>query len=273
MKRTLKFSILFVLMALVGSVLFAACSQAAPQPAAANPQAPAEVATTAVPPTAALPPTTAPTPIPSASATSIPPTPTAVPPTATVPPTAVPTLGFAADSITAWCMPPQIPVGQLDAALGNPMNPPANALVGSIVDGTFQVRDLPASGCVFTYTFNQPAPSGLKLQIYDQSNSAAWLTVDLLPVSGKPETVAAVIKHTMLVAPPWWDVNYRFAVVDVNGSELRRDTIGMHRWVVNYCWNGRKPFNVYNPRCTLQQDLHPSDPGYGTPFPTAKPKD
>ncbi len=267
MNRTIKFSILLALIALIGSVLVAACSQAAPQPAAAATQLPA------LPTAAALLPTAAPTAAPTE--TSIPATATAAPtlaPTNTTAPTAVPTLGLTQDSLAAWCLPANTSSDQVALASSDPLNPPADAQVGQMVNGAFEVRNLPASGCVFTYTFNQTAPSGLKLEIYDQSNSGPWLIADLQPVDGKPETVEVLLRHSMIIAPPWWDVNYRFSLVDANGTELRQDVVGMHRWTVEYCWNGRKP-NVNTLRCPLQQDLHPWDPSYRTPFPTPKPKD
>ncbi len=269
MNRSIKTGTLFTLMTLACSVLVTACVQTTPQPVAANTQPPAPIAT-AVPSTATLPPTAVP---PTETAVAPTATPTTAPPTATTAPTALPTLALAQDGVSAWCLRPDTQAEQIRTAFNDPLNPPANALVGQAVDGAFEVRNLPASGCMFDFTFNQPAPEGLKLQVFDQSNSGPWLTRDLQPVTGQPETVTVALTHSMIVAPPWWDVNYRFSIVDSEGNELWKDTIGMHRWNIDYCWNGRKPFNVNNPRCTLVQDLHPSDPGYGTPYPTAKPKE
>ncbi len=273
MNRSMNRLILLALMALIGSALVAACSPAAPQPAVVDTQpitaAPAD--------TAAAPPTAAPTLAPSATLvastpTAVPPAPTDMPPTAAAIPTEVVALGLVQDGIAAWCLPPDATAGQVQASLNDPTTPPVNALVGQVSNGALEVRDLPASSCVFTYTFNQPVPADLKLQIYDQSSSGPWLTTALQPVSGKPEMAMVMLKHTMIVAPPLWDVNYRFSVVDSTGNELNQMAVGIHRWNVEACWNGRKP-NVNTLRCPLAQDPHPWDPWYGTPFPTAKPKE
>ncbi len=268
MNRSFKISLLLTGILLTCSMLVAACSPTGAAPAAANTQPPAPT-NTAVQNTATLPPTA--TAVPAVSTATA--APTDIPPTATNAPTAAPALALAQDGLSAWCLQPDTPIEQITAQISDPLNPPAGALLGKTVAGTFEIRNLPSSGCVFTFKFNQPAPAGLKLQVYDQSSSGPWLTTDLQPISGQPDTLMVALRHSMIVAPTWWDVNYRFSIVNASGEELWGDTIGMHRWNIDYCWNGRKPRDVNNPRCPLVQDLHPSDPGYGTPVPTAKPEE
>lgn len=112
----------------------------------------------------------------------------------------------------------------------------------------------------------------MTLQVYEERAQKPWLTADLAPLEGKPETLAATLRHTYIAAPPLWDVSYQFVVADASGKELRRDQVNLHRWKPALCWNGRLP-NVLTLRCPLPQDLHPWDPSYGTPIPTFPPED
>jgi hypothetical protein len=214
--------------------------------------------TQAAPAAPTLPPTFTPTPL--SSPTSAPEA-TATP---TPAPTQPPALAPAAENgLAAWCL----PEGYALSYASDPFAPPADARIGAIEKGALEIHNLPVSACVIIYTFNQPAPAGLKLQIFDQLNKQPWWTADLLPVKDKPESVAAVLRHTYIVAPPVWGVSYTFAVVDAAGKEVRRDPVNLHRWTPKLCWNGQPP-NVLTLRCPLPQDLHPWDPSYGTPIPT-----
>jgi hypothetical protein len=172
------------------------------------------------------------------------------------------------DSLSAWC----IQEGVALSYISDPLKPLDNVRTGTIVNGALEVRNLPAGACVFIYSFNQPAPQGLKLQVFDSLNKEPWLTADLTPVQGQPQSAAVTLTHSYIVAPPAWEIHYQFALIDANGTELRRDPVNLHRWEPAICWNGQKP-NVFTLRCPLQQDLHPWDPSYRTPFPTAVPED
>ena len=246
-------------------LLSSACSQATPQPTAVPPAQP--TATIAPPP--------------AATATLAPPTVTSAPaftdtPAATLTATATPTPepsatltplpALAVSSISGWCLPEQTSL----AATKDPLNPPTEARLAQVAANALEVHNLPASACVFVYTFNQAAPAGLKLQVYESSGSGPWLTADLAPVDGSPQSAAVTLRHTYIVAPPFWNVSYQFSVVNAQGQELRREPVNLHRWVPKLCWNGRPP-NVYTLRCPLPQDLHPWDPSYRTPMPTFAP--
>lgn len=188
--------------------------------------------------------------------------------TATAPAAGTPVPSGAGAGISGWCLPE-------DALLkdtADPLNPPAYARIGAIVDGSLQIGNLPAFACVFVYTFDGPAEAGLKLQVYENRAQTPWLTADLAPVEGAPESVAVVLRHSYIVAPPLWKVHYQFAVVDSAGTELRRDGVQLNRWTPTLCWNGQPP-NPLTLRCPLAQDLHPWDPSYGTPIPTFPPEE
>lgn len=240
-----------------------ACSSAAPIQATISPtQAPA--AETPMPPAEpTLPPTAEPAQ----------PTETAVvEPTATTEPvqaeaTATPAApeALSADAIQGWCLPEDATM----AMMTDPLNPPASARVGEQGVDALEIRNLPAFACVFSYKLNGPAPDSLQLQVFEARAAKPWLTEALAPVEGSPNTVSALLRHSYIIAPPMWDWSYTFALVDAStGTELRRDTVNMHRWEPALCWNQRKP-NIRTGLCPLPQDQHPWDPWYGKPMPTA----
>jgi len=172
------------------------------------------------------------------------------------------------NGLSAWCLPENEPLSLTE----DPASPPASARRGEIVGGALEIRNLPVSACVFVYTFNQPPPDDLKLEIYEHNQKTPWWTAALQPAAGTLNAAAAVLRHTYIIAPPLWDVSFEFAVRDSAGNELRRDTVNLHRWTPELCWNGRYP-NPITLRCPLPLDLHPWDAGYGTPIPTFPPEE
>lgn len=245
------------------TVWTAACASVATLPATPAPAQPPTLPAEPTPapthtPTEAPPPT--PTPAPTATATTA--------PTATQPPTATPA-PLAAEAVQGWCLPEDATL----AMIGSPLDPAAGARIGALENGALEIRNLPALACVFSYTLNNPAPEGLQLQVFEARAAEPWLTAQLAPVEGSPNIVAATLRHTYIIAPPRWDWSYTFALVDsATGTELRRDTVNMHRWEPELCWNQRKP-NVITGLCPLPQDQHPWDPWYGKPMPTGEPEE
>jgi hypothetical protein len=167
------------------------------------------------------------------------------------------------DGLSAWCLPP----GMLTTQYQDPAAPPQNAVLGAVTEAGFDVSNLPHTACTFIYKFNQAVQPGMKLQVYELNQKAAWLTADLVPVESVPDSAAAQLTHTYIIQPPLWDVSYEFVVVDAAGAEILRDQVNLHRWKPELCWNGQLP-NINTLRCPLMQDLHPWDPSYRTPFPT-----
>lgn len=222
---------------------------------------------TSVPPTAAQEIVPSATPLPSATATQpSPPTATAIPPTQTPEPTETPALAIVGEGLSGWCL----PENTLLSAAENPLAPAETAELSAMVNGALEIRNMPWSACVFTYTFNQAAPDGLKLEVYEVGAQAPWLTSDLKPVGDKPEMVSTVLTHTYITAPPFWQISYEFALKDGNGQEIARTPVNLYRWQPPLCFNGQPP-NVHTLRCPLWQDLHPWDPGYGEILPTFTP--
>jgi hypothetical protein len=224
-----------------------ACSSPAAAPAAEDTAAPAA--------TAELP-----------TATASPQPPTATPaPTATQAPTATPSATPVTPSFSAWCLPKEVlvPAGSME----QPWLMPEGALAATEVDGNLQLT-VPDRFCTVVYTFSQPLPTGAMLKIYD-NNAVSWLEAELKPVEGDPNSAYAVLDHSYIVDPPYWQISYRFAVQSPDGQELRSDTLVFDKgWRPDLCWNGALP-NPVTLRCIKQEDLHPWDIGYKTVFPTA----
>jgi hypothetical protein len=257
-KRQLTF-VLSILLAFI--LVSVSCTQAAVSTPTAAPIQTELPQPTDLPPTQP-PPTQAPT----QTATSLPTSTSTATPSPSATDTPVPSLGVTEKGISAWCLPEH---GVFAADL-DPAQPPTDASIAEWTGAALEVRNLPSNGCVIVYEFNQPAPAGLTLEVSDKSGSKPFLTADLVP-SASANIAYALLRHTMLIAPPAWNLSFTFVVKTSAGVELRNDPVNIHRWVPKLCWNGRPP-NVFTLRCPLAQDLHPWDPSYGTPMPTSPPE-
>jgi len=244
---------------MVSSFLLTGCSQATTPVAT-------EIST--MPPAAALPTDTqAPTLAPTTPTVENTPTLTMTPsPEPTLTATPVPTLGFTDTAISAWCLPENTSL----TALLDPLSPPDSAKIGTFSEGVLQFDNLPVGACVVVYHMNMAAPSGLQLNINNNTLTNPWLSIELKPVESDPTSVYAQLTHSYIITPPYWNISYQFSVTDNSGTELRRDQVDLHRWKPKLCWNGRLP-NVFTLTCPLKQDLHPWDAGYLTPIPTDEP--
>ena len=240
-------------------VLLAGCgSAAAPAPATATSPAPAE-------PTSVSTNTLAPTPTSPPTATAVPPTATPVPPTDTPLPTATPALAVVPDQLSAYCLPEDM------LPPTDPANPPANARQGQFSESGLEINNLPASTCTLLFTFNQRMPQGVTFQLYELNNATPWLKAELTPLPDQPNSAYVTLKHSYVVAPPYYDISYNFSLNGPDGSPLMQAQANLHRWKPKLCWNGRYP-SLKTGRCPLPQDLHPWDPSYGTPIPTFPPE-
>ena len=107
-----------------------------------------------------------------------------------------------------------------------------------------------------------------KIAVFDQSNSAAWYTRNLVE---NEDGFITALTHTYIVNPPVWRAKYRLEIQSGEGEVLfSTPLIYQRKWQAERCWNGNMP-NPTTLRCPLQQDLHPWDAGYGKPLPTLKP--
>ncbi len=231
--RSRSSKLVYLLSLVLPAVLFiAGCTPTATAVIPANTVKPAAPA---VAPSPTQEPTQAPTPVP-ATATALP-TATAQATATATSAAATPTATEAAtipqanqqpdQAVAAWCLP-------FDAAVSNakdPLQPPANAKKAKYANGVLELRNLPSNGCVILYTFDNAAPTGLKLEIYELKQKKPFFTVDLQPVSSKAETVWAFIRHTMIVAPPKESLSFTLVVRDPLGQVLHSDQVNIHSWV------------------------------------------
>ncbi len=258
----------FALASLVLLLVITACGPAGTtQPAAPAATLAQESTATPLPPTAPAA-ATATAAAPTATNTEAPlPTATQIPSMPTPQPSPTADLAGLQKGISGWCLPQDVLVSAAD----DPLKPPERAQQGKIVNGALEIRNMPFSICVFLYAFEKPAPSGLKLEIYDLNQKTPWWKSDLTPVDGKANLVFTRLRHSYIVDPPLWSVGYEFVVRDSSGAELQRDVVNLHRWTTGLCWQGTlpDPVTLY---CPLQQDLHPWDPGYGKKLPTVTPR-
>lgn len=130
--------------------------------------------------------------------------------------------------LAGWCLP-------ADAAVSyakDPLSPSKNARMGHIgQNNLLVVRNMPSNGCVFVYTFTQAAPSGVKLEISELKQSKAFYTIDLQPVSSRPDVLYAFVRHSFVITPPGDGIQLAFVVKDSLGQLLRRDQVNLYNWV------------------------------------------
>lgn len=188
----------------------------------------------------------------AATATSLPPTP--VPPTATpVPNTAtplptqtsvptatqIPALAVVPEGLDTWCLPIEFGV-HVDGP-GGADTMPEGARPGA-VDKTQGILNLhiPAITCTIVYTFNQPMPTGVMVNIYDL-NKAPFLEAPLTPSKTNPNKGYVTINHPYVINPPFWWLDYTFVVTNTDGNELHRIPVQVFKTLPDKCWDGSLP--------------------------------
>jgi hypothetical protein len=212
-----KFLILLAIVSLTG------CGQAlAQQPTAI----PTVVATSTISPTA----TQLPSHTPTLAPTSTPePTSTPVPPTATL----LPPLAVLADGLNIWCAP-------LDYAGTTAQGPDEPGYARKMVNnGDMLQASIPAAYCAVVAHFNQPAPNGLLLKLFDGTNE--FLKQSLAVADAQPDVAWTSINHSYVVNPPLWWVDYRRAIVDASGKEVWSNPVRFEKPLPETCVYGGLP--------------------------------
>jgi hypothetical protein len=200
--------------------------------------------------------------------TSIPPTATATAlPTATqVPsPTSTPVLAIVDPGLSVWCH----PADQLTAppsSEGIAIAPEGANVSGD--DGGVVLVTIPNYSCNYVFHFNQAAPQGLIIEVYDWLQKQPVFTLPALPATDNPNAAVMVSTNAYLTSPPVWEYTYRFVLRDPGGSVLWESQVRLDKgWRPNICLAGVLP-NPKTLRCPLRQDAHPWDPWYAkTPVP------
>lgn len=173
--------------------------------------------------------------VPSATPT-VPPTATPEPSaTPTLPPTAtpVPVLGVMQDGLALWCAP-------TNYAGFNVTSPdaPVDANIAVATGNSLQVK-IPAAYCVVSARFNQAAPAGITLVMYD--GNSPFLKTALNTVAGRGDLLWTTIAHTFVVNPPFWEVDYRMAILGPDGKELWTSPVKFAKPVPASCPYGGLP--------------------------------
>lgn len=255
--RTLTISLaiagVIILIGVILAIVFSTRNTPAPTPTAV--EVTMAATNTALPSPTELPPTATETIIPTATATLIP---SATP----IPPLAILENGF-----SAWCYPEEQvikpPSGEGIAI------PPETANVSTVVDGVPEVP-IPGYSCNYVFDFNQTAPEGLTLEIYDWLQKVPVFTLPLVPATDKPSSAVLSTTNAYLSKRVFWEYTYKFVVKDKDGKELWNNPVKLNvTWRPAICLAGVLP-KATTLRCPLRQDSHPWDPWYGkTPPPNS----
>ena len=235
-----------IIMALVSPKAGATAAPAPTQVQAAVATNTAEPSPTVVPPTA--------TAAPTATATSLP------------SPTAIPALAMAENGFSAWCYPEEQVVTAPPSGEGLAIMP-VNARASTVVDGVPEIA-IPNYSCNYVFEFNQKAPEGLTVEIYDWLQKKPIFTLPLTPATDKPTAAVLYTKNAYLSKRVFWEYTYKFIVKDKDGTELWNNKVHLNvPWRPAICLAGVLP-KATTLRCPLRQDSHPWDLWYGkTPVP------
>lgn len=189
---------------------------------------------------------------------------TPLPPTATPEiPTATPTpekLSVLEDQMNYWC------VKKDSLPSDKPWIMPVDGRAGSIVDGIPEVTFL-AGTCTIVFPLSQPVADSLQVWVMDSTN-APFIRTTLIPAGDDLKVGYIVIKHPLMVDPPEWQMTYKIALRTDSNEVVWQSNFSFRNskkptW---YCWDGTLPDVITN-RCKNEIELHPWDPGFGTPGP------
>jgi hypothetical protein len=235
---------------LLGLFILAACAPAATPSPTSEPATEAVAAIETSVPTDTV--------VPTITAT-LAPTQTNTPqPTATATQTPLPPLALVTDGFRMWCLP-----NGLDRA-GTTDETPQGAWESSVKNGEVSIL-VPAQACTTVFTFNQPVPQGLKLEILPVVGKTPWLEANLT-VSAKNLTVAyAEITHGSIVQMQFWQVSFPYMIVGADGSKFASGEMVFYRSYPGLCWDGSTPVPVTN-YCVKtdpkEREPHPENPNY-----------
>lgn len=180
-------------------------------------------------------------------------------------PTALPEFSMRENGFSVWCYPD----GQLTAppsAKGISVAP-AGTNKSEMIDGV-PVVPIPEYSCNYVFEFNQPAPEGLVVEIYDWLQKKPVFNLPLEVASDNPNAAVLSTTNAYLSKRVFWEYTYKFIVKDKDGKELWNNPVKLNvPWRPSICLAGVYP-KASSLRCPLRQDSHPWDAWYGkTPVP------
>jgi hypothetical protein len=204
---------------------------------------------------------------PTATPTEVPPTetplpsPTPIPPTETPLPTStftpaptatpIPALAVAPDGINPFCLTKKFFFAPEEGPNG-PASKPEKASDATIDKKTGTISfPIPAISCTLVLKFNQPAPAGMKLQVWDARPQEPFITYEMTVNPANPNEVYALMDHTMIVDPPKWWMDYTIVVLTSDGKEVFRNAIRVQKRLPAKCWDGSYP-NPITLFCPIQ---------------------
>jgi hypothetical protein len=176
-------------------------------------------------------------------------------PTSTLEPTLTPTFGVVDMGFSAWCLPNSVYISDASYTVAEGGLPARNIEGGIELDGIVQ-------SCTFVYTFNQPMPAGMQVALYD-TRTEPWFLYPLTQAADNPNVGYFTTDHEYIVNLPYWEVEYRFDLQDMNGQVVKSDVVRILRpQNVGYCYGGVLPDPV-TLKCPPLPEAHPWDPWYG----------
>lgn len=185
-----------------------------------------------------IPPTDTPQPTPT------PVTPTATPaPTETATPTVtpLPPLAVVPDGINPFCLTKKYFISHIDGPAG-PASMPEFAQAGAVDKKTGTINfPISAIDCTLVLTFNQPVPSGMKLQVWDARPQEPFIVYDMPANPSNPKEAYAVMTHSYIVDPPKWWMDYTIVVITADGNEVFRAPIHVQKPLPEKCWDDSYP--------------------------------
>lgn len=165
------------------------------------------------------------------------------------------------DGMEIWCLPDGIPYPKNAAEITKP-----EEAIDVFYDGETISYEGPSSGC-FVFLPDEDSNAAYKVAIYDQSNTGPWYTRSF---NESQDGLIAILKHSYIINPPFWEVNYRIELLDGDSEVVFEAPFQYSRmWAPDKCWNGKMP-NPVTMLCERQQDQHPWDAWYGKPMPTSQ---
>ena len=119
---------------------------------------------------------------------------------------------------------------------------PKGADAGAIDKKTGRINfHIPAVTCTMVLTFNQPVPSGLKLQVWDARPQEPFITYDMTASPINSRDAYVVMTHSYIIDPPKWWMDYTFVVVTADGKEVLRAPVRVAKSLPELCWDKSLP--------------------------------
>jgi type II secretory pathway pseudopilin PulG len=177
-----------------------------------------------------------------ASATPVPtiePSPTAtMQPTAEPTMTAIPTVGLDETGVEIWSLSIDYITMDVDTIQDQDAYP--DERLGIEKNDVLNVQ-IPAANVVVEAHFNQPMPSGVKVELFDLDAVTPWFEGTMTAKPDDATTGVFVIHHGFVLNPPYWEVTYPIKIVSDSGEVFWVKDVRFFKSEPNTCWDGSIP--------------------------------